>query len=260
MEHFGKPLAKAGLLLIFTLVLGGCKGSKPLVVGEVDPGLSARQLIGNHYGNESDFRTLSGRIKIDYSTGGDSQGFNVSLRMEKDKVIWISGPLGVVKAMIGPDRVTFYNKLQNEYFDGDFSYLSQLLGFPLDFDKVQNLLLGQAMLDLREERYRTQISGNTYELVPKNPGDLLKKLFLLEPKNFRIAAQQIAQPYAQRQLRASYTYQDILGRSLPEHIRIVAEDKGEVNHISLDFRNLELNRSLNFPYEIPKGYDRITLK
>jgi len=260
MEHLGRPLAKMALLLIFTLLVGACKGTKSLGGGEVDPGLSARQLIGNHYDNQSDFTTLSGRIKIEYSNGEDSQGFTVSLRLEKDKVIWISGPMGMIKAMISPDRVTFYNKLQNEYFDGDFTYLSQLLGTELDFDKVQNILLGQAMMDLREERYRSQISGNTYELAPRNPGQAIKKLFHLEPRNFRIAAQQISQPLAQRELRAKYTYQDILGKSLPEEIHIVAEDKGEVSIISLGFRNLELNRSLNFPYEIPKGYDKITLK
>lgn len=260
MYLYKKPMTKAVLLLIFTLLLGACKGTKSVVGGEVDPGLSARQLIGNHYDRQSGFKTLSGRIKIDYSNGKDSQGFNVSLRMEKDKVIWISGPLGVIKAMISPDRVTFYNKLQNEYFDGDFSYLSELLGTELDFDKVQNILLGQAMMDLREERYRVDVVGNTYELTPRNPGELFKKLFLLEPRYFRLAAQQISQPLARRELRASYTYQDILGRPLPEEIHIVAEEQGEVNIISLGFRNLELNRPLNFPYEIPKGYDKITLK
>src|SRR5690606_13307517 len=103
MEHLGRPLAKMALLLIFTLLVGACKGTKSLGGGEVDPGLSARQLIGNPYDNQSDFTTLSGRIKIEYSNGEDSQGFTVSLRLEKDKVIWISGPMGMIKAMISPD-------------------------------------------------------------------------------------------------------------------------------------------------------------
>src|SRR5690606_18588054 len=131
MHHNKNILPKAALLLVLTLLFGACRGTRTVVGGEVDPGLSARQLIGKHYANQGDFKTLSGRIKIDYTQGEDSQGFNVSLRMERDKVIWLSGPLGVVKALIRPDRVSFYNKLQNEYFEGDFSYLSQLLGTEL---------------------------------------------------------------------------------------------------------------------------------
>ena len=32
-----------------------------------------------------------------------------------------------------------YNKLDNTYFDGDYGYLSDMLGTELDFKKLQNL-------------------------------------------------------------------------------------------------------------------------
>ncbi|MEX0314682.1 MAG: DUF4292 domain-containing protein, partial [Allomuricauda sp.] len=144
---------RPSFLLLVLLIFGACKSTKSITGGEIDSRLSAKRIIENHYSNQTDFKTLSGRVKIDYSNGKSEQGVNVSLRMEKDKVIWISAPLGVVKAHITPKRVSFYNKLQNEYFDGDFSYLSELLGTELDFDKVQSLLLGDAILDLRDEKY-----------------------------------------------------------------------------------------------------------
>ena len=117
---------------------------------QLNENLSAKAIIRTHYENALDFKTLSGKMRIDYSDGEDSQGVAVSLRMEKDKAIWISAPFGVVKAYITPGRVTFYNKLQNEYFDGDFAYLSKYVGVELDFEQVQNLLLGQALLDLKD--------------------------------------------------------------------------------------------------------------
>ncbi len=259
MDHY-RNIVRAATLMVFILLLGACRSNRAVVGEEVDHGMSVRQLIGKHYATQPDFKTLSARVKIDYSNGDKSQGFNVSLRMEKDKIIWISGPLGVVKAQITPDRVSFYNKLQNEYFDGDFGYLSELLGTELDFDKVQNILLGNAMMDLRKERYQLEHQGNRYELRPKNELPLLKTLFTVEPKYYKIDTQIIAQPLDQRQLIASYTYQYIVGSALPEEILIVAGDQGETSRIQLEFRNLELNRTLNFPYQIPKGYDKITLK
>ena len=246
------------IALLFTL--GACKSTKSVTGGEVDSKLSAKNIINAHYSNQSKFKTLRGRVKIDYANGDDSQGVNVSLRMEKDKVIWMSAPLGVVKVHITPNKVSFYNKLQNEYFDGDFSYLSELLGTELDFEKVQNLLLGNAVLDLRKEKFNTEVYNGNYQLKPKKAQELFKILFQLEPKNFKIASQEISQPEKARQLQARYTYQDISGNVLPEDVKITAEEAGGLTTIDLNFRNLELNKSISFPYEVPRGYNKITLK
>ena len=260
MLQLGTHIKRLSLPMALLLLLGACKSTKTVTGGEVDSRLSTKSIIENHYNNQSNFRTLSGRVKIDYSNGKDNQGVNVSLRMEKDKVIWMSAPLGVVKAHITPERVSFYNKLQNEYFDGDFSYLSHLLGTELDFEKVQNLLLGNAVLDLRKEKYTSNIAEGNYQLKPKKAMELFKILFQLEPKNFKVATQEISQPENNRQLQAKYTYQIISGNILPDEIKIVASDQGDKTTIDLSFRNVELNKSLNFPYKIPDGYDKITLK
>ena len=83
---------------------------------------------------------MAARVKIDYVEGENSKSTTVSFRMEKDKTIWMS-KLGFIKAMITPDRVSFYNKLDNTYFDGDYALISDILGTDLDFNKVQNLIL-----------------------------------------------------------------------------------------------------------------------
>ncbi|MGW9684651.1 DUF4292 domain-containing protein [Flagellimonas sp. 2504JD1-5] len=259
-EHRFHKITKPAFLLLVLLVFGACKSTKSITGGEIDSRLSAKRIIENHYNNQTDFKTLSGRVKIDYSDGKSNQGVSVSLRMEKDRVIWLSAPLGVVKAHITPERVSFYNKLQNEYFDGDFGYLSELLGTELDFEKVQSLLLGNAILDLRDEKYTSEIDQGNYQLKPKKAQELFKILFQLEPKNFKIAAQEIAQPQENRRLRAKYTYQDISGEAVPNEIHIVALENMDRTTIGLSFKHMELNRTLNFPYKIPKGFDEIILK
>ena len=105
-------------------------------------------------------------MKIEYIEKDRSEGTTVSLRIEKDKTIWMS-KLGLVKALITPTRVAFYNKLDNTYFDGDFSYLNKLLGTELNFEMVQNLLLGQAVFDLNKEPYYASSVANKYQLKPE---------------------------------------------------------------------------------------------
>ncbi|WP_149304404.1 DUF4292 domain-containing protein [Pareuzebyella sediminis] len=246
---------------VFATLVLSCKSTNVLSDGTANAKLSAKMVIKEHYDKAIDFKTLSGKVRIDYSDGEASQGVSVSLRMEKDKAIWMSAPLGMVKAFITPNRVTFYNKLQNEYFDGDFSYLSKYLGTELNFEQVQSLLLGQALFNLKENRYDLAVVNGTYRLKPKRPLELFKVLFDIEPKNFRIASQQLSQPLRKRLLQVNYTdYQKIHKWILPQEITVAAIDGNQRNTIDIEYRNIEFNRPINFPYKIPKGFKEIVLE
>lgn len=248
-------------LVALVICISSCKGAKVVSDGTIDSRLSAKSVIKSHYQNNFDFKTLSGKVKMDYSDGTSSQSFSVSLRMEKDKAIWISAPLGIVKAYITPTRVSFYNKLQNEYFDGDFSYLSTLLGTEIDFKMLQNLLLGQSLLDLRSEKYDLSITDGTYQLKPRIGNDLYKILFRLKPNNYKMAMQQLAQPSQNRLLEISYeNYQKVANEVLPNEVRIKAATQDSDNRVILEYRNMELNKSLSFPYKIPRGFEEIVLE
>lgn len=251
-----KPL----FYMVLALFITSCKSTKVLSDGSIDERLTSKGLIKAHYQETTQFKTLNGRIKIEYSDGESSQGVTVSLRMEKDKAIWMSAPLGIVKVIITPKRVSFYNKLENEYFDGDFSYLSELLGTEVDFSIVQNLLLGQSIVDLRNEKYTLSIVEDNYRLTPKNVGVLYKTLFQIEPKNFKMAMQQLSQPLKKRLLEITYkNYQSIDQEVLPNEIGIIAIQEDAENTITLEYRNMELNRPASFPYKIPKGFKEIVL-
>ena len=252
---------KSALVLLICAFALSCKSKKALAEGSLDEKSSAKSIIKAHYQNQIDFKTLRGKMKIDYSDGEDSQGVSVSFRMEKDNAIWISAPFGMVKAYITPDRVSFYNKLQNEFFDGDFSYLSNILGTELDFDKVQNLLLGQALFDLREDKYDIEVADENYQLTPKESIALFQTLFEIEPKNFKMATQQLSQPLKKRLLEINYKeYQKINKWVLPNTVLITAIEENTKNTINIEYRSIEFDQQLSFPYKIPKGYKEIVLK
>lgn len=260
MKFMKQNSGKRFLLGILVVLLYSCKSTKVVSGGAVDERLSAKAVIRSHYQNETNFKTLNGKVRIGYSDGEDSQNVSVNLRMEKDKAIWMSAPLGIVKAYITPDRVSFYNKLENEYFDGDFSYLSDLLGTVVDFSILQNMLTGQAIIDLRQEKYNIDIAVDSYRLMPKLQGALYKTLFRIEPKNFKMDVQQLSQPLENRLLEIAYeNYQEIGRVVFPNEIKIKAISKENENHIELEFRNIEFNGPVNFPYKIPNGFKEIEL-
>ncbi len=254
-------LKKILSFLVLIIILTSCKTTQVLAEGEVKSNLSAKSIINNHYKSSLVYKTIRGRLKVEFDDGEKSQAFTLSLRMEKDKIIWLSAPLSIVKVLISPNRVTFYNKLDNTFFDGDFSYLSKLLGAELDFEKVQNLLLGQAIFDLKRDAYFASISDNNYLLKPKKDIDLFKKLFLIEPGNFKMSLQQLSQPNNGRLLNINYkTYQNIEHKTFPDKLIIEAEELGKKTLIAIAYKNIEFNQKVTFPYTIPNGYKEIVLE
>ena len=94
-------------MLLLTLVLGSCGSARVASEGAIDKRLTVKTVIGKHISGSANFRTLTGRLGIDYADGENSQSVTVTLRMKRDEVIWLSAPLGVIKVYITPKRVSF---------------------------------------------------------------------------------------------------------------------------------------------------------
>ena len=179
--------------------------------------------------------------------------------MEKDKTIWIS-KLGIVKALVTPTRVAFYNKLDGTYFDGDFSYLSKLLGTELDFEKVQNILLGETIYKVDDKTYDISTHEKSYVLQPKEQRELFEIFFLINPLHFKADSQQITQIKKQRILEIDYlTYQKVDKQTLPENIKVIAVEGESEMKIYLELKNVKLDQKISFPFVIPSGYEEIKL-
>lgn len=250
-----------GLIMLCTFIIS-C-GSRRASKGIATKNAEAANIIEQHYNNETTFETLTGRLRTVYQDEEKTQSVNLSFRMEKDKAIWLSATvLGfpVARAYITPTSVSYYEKVGQTYFDGDFSLLSDILGTPLDFEKLQNLLMGQAIYDLREEEFDFSETARGYQFMPSKEGEI-KKMFLLNTKNLKAEAQQLAQENENRSVTVTYSgYQEISGKIFPQDIKIVANEGSKSTNIDLTYRSLEVNSDVSFPFEIPSGYEEISLE
>ncbi|WP_281847404.1 DUF4292 domain-containing protein [Olleya namhaensis] len=250
------------VILLIAVIFTGCKGVKTVVSnGEINTKLTAKQLIKNSTKAGVDFTTLLARLKIEVIQKGKSQNHTVSLKIEKDKKILItSTPVSIVRALITPTRVAFYNKWDNTYFDGDFAYLSDLLGTDLDFDKVQNMLLGQSLFDLNDDKYDLSANDKSYILQPKKQRELFELFLFVNPSHFKMDSQEISQPQEKRILHIDYlTYQEVDKKTIPEQTKILAIEDQEQLEINLELKSVKLNEKIRFPFTIPSGYKKIEL-
>ncbi|WP_027138153.1 DUF4292 domain-containing protein [Gaetbulibacter saemankumensis] len=248
------------ILTVMAIVVFNCKSTKNLSTGNANFNLSTKQLIKENTKQKPEFKTLQSKLRISFTKDGSSQTHSVSFRAEKDKAIWMSATFSVVKALITPEEVSFYNKLDNTYFKGDYSYLSNLLGTELDFDKVQNLLYGEALYSLKEGSYKASVNEEVYILEPRRQNDLFEIFYLLDPVHFKLKSQQISQPSEYRHLQIDYTsFQEVQKEKIPERIRVIAVEANDEVIIDLEFKNVMLNHNVRFPFKIPSGFKAIEL-
>ena len=250
-------------ILVLSIFLTSCKPKKAVTNTSV-MSMPTKKIIKNHYNNSFGKKTIKAKLKAKYQDKNTSQSLTIKLRMEKDKSIWMSGAyLGfpVAKVLITPNRVTYYEKVKKTYFDGDFRLLSDFLGTEVDFEKLQNLLIGQTILNLKNQRYTSTTEGASYLIEPKRQEELFDILFWLNPSTFKVNRQEVRQPIAQKRLTVSYDeYQKVANEIFPKKINLVAINKAKKTLLELEYRTVIFNEKVTFPFKIPTGYKEIKLK
>jgi len=251
-------------ILLMFLLITSCGSGKKAVGSEIaNKSLSLKDIIINHDKALPEFSTIAARMQVRYESVTDSQSLTVSLRMQKNQKIWIKASLlgiTLAKIYITPESVSYYETISSTYFEGDYSLLSDWLGIDIDFEKAQGILLGQSIFDLDNE-YVLSIEANKYMLQPKTQSYNFIYSLLVNPDNFKIATESLTQEKDGRIFSINYgAYQNFEGEYFPSYFRINATQKEERTQIIVNYKKIDFNVSIRFPYTIPKGYEEMQLK
>ena len=241
-----------------------CKSKKALISeGVATEKINATEIIKNHYNNKNDFKTLYIKASARYEDLKNASSVTADIRIQRNEKILISIRfLGITmaKALITPNEVNYYEKLNGTYFKGDYELLSQFIGTELDYNKVENLLIGEAIDDLNKEKFVAIIVDKLYKLNNVNTKEI-DKTFYFESDNFLVKKEEIIQANKNRKVTIEYpNYQKNGNYMLPAAIEINAtHDKGKTA-ISIEYNTINLNDELSFPYSVPDSYERIYIK
>jgi len=254
-------------IILLSVFVISCKSKAVAVqnsneIKEISP-KEEKKVIENHYNNKLDFSTLYIKASARYVDEKQSQNVTAEIKIEKDKQILVSVRfLGITmaKALITPTAVSYYEKINSTYYDGDFTTLSKWLGTELDYSKVQNLLIGEALDDLRKGKYTQTIVENLFRLEDEKEA-AIKKTFFLDPEKYLVQKEEISQPAENRMLEIVYSDSKVFNQgTLPTGIEINAiQPKGKTN-INLNYNTISFNEELSFPYSVPSGYKKVIIK
>lgn len=252
---------KISCILSLALLLGACRSAGTATTVNRLNKISKETLINNLVSAQTQFSTFETRIKVRYEDSKRLQNLTVTLRIQKDSLIWMNASflgISMARARITPGKVQYYEKLDKTYFEGDFNILSRWLGTELNFYQLQNLLLAEPVVALAETTFDTRTEKNFYRIDTKDSAENILVMLLLRPDNFKTASQQIIRRDQGQMVIAKYDdFQEVSGVIFPETLLITATDSEEKISINLQYDRPEINHRLNLPFNIPLGYTQL---
>ena len=252
---------KIGFIL-FIIFITACKS--PAVFPSKNPikYLPVKDLTKAISKNRVDFKKFRSRVKTTYDDGKRSQQVIVNIRMEKDKAIWISANMlvPIAKILITPIKVSFFEKFQKTFFEGDFTFINNQFNTNFDFEDIQNLLIGLPLAELNRGKWETISHPKYYILTPKSSKMPLRPTFFYDPSDFSLREQRFLVSGTMQSLTIKYiNYQRLEGEFLPREIEISLFDGLDLKRITLEYTRVDFPDQLSLPFKIPEGYKPIDL-
>lgn len=260
-----------GLLLIATLAsCGSSKKAKRLTAptdqmeysGQIASGDTLKfieQLRTKVKESDPDFETFNAKAKVSFTDKDDkTTDVNVIIRIQKDKVIWVSvnALLGIeaARVLITPDSVKLINKIDKKIVEHSVSYLQELVNLPLDFYALQDLLLGNPLYLKEGVAYQ---NGNDL-LTVLSVNDKIKSTLQFEAKKYIFLNAVLSEldPTSNRVstiVNSEHERKNKRWFPLLRNIRVEGNPKAS---IVIQFRQYEFNETVNFPFNYPKDYSK----
>ncbi|WP_333693429.1 DUF4292 domain-containing protein [Flavobacterium sp.] len=254
-------MKKLFLLIVGLVLLQSCRTQKGIAEGKATEQVAVQKIIDQHYALKTNFETVYIRANTKYKDNNQSLGFTTEIKIKRNEIILVSVRflgMTMAKGLLTPDSVQYYEKNGGTYFEGNYGTLSNWLGTDLDFFKVQNMLIGQAMDNLRDKKYISSIENNQFKLSETGT---TAKSFYFEAENFLIKRQEIEQFDKNRKLKVTYpNYKSYKESVLPLTVLIEAMQEDQRNTITLDYNTVTFNEALSFPYKVPEGFTLKTIE
>jgi len=212
--------------------------------------------------NQLRYQRFRSRVKTTYDDGKRKQQIIINLRMEKSKSIWMSANMivPIAKLLVTPEKVSFYEKFQKTYFEGDVSFINQKLDSRFEFSDLQNLLMGLPLTDINRGRWETISHPKYYILTPKSQKLRFRPTFFFDPNSFLLLEQRFMIPGTKNNLTIKYlNHQKLNGEFVPGEVQISLFDGKDLKRINMEYTRADFPDRLSTPFDIPSGYEPIEM-
>lgn len=214
---------------------------------------------------ETHFEYLTAKSKVSFkSKTQDIDNANVSIRMKKDSIIWLSivaGPIEVVRGLIRPDSIQIIDRYHKEYYQYTFAELSQRFNFNINFDLLQAVLVGNMPIPKKiNQRFKKE---SDYFMLKQDEGKIVVENYIGE-QNRRLKKLLVTEQPTKNTLNLDYEDFTELNNFLFPYTSLIQldyESKEDKNRYQTVFRirhqKVEIkDEPLTFPFSIPARFQK----
>lgn len=240
------------------LLAAGCKSGYTALKTEVGREASPEEIFDRITNEASSSDGFRGRIRARLEQANTKKEVTLSVRYAKDEGLLFSAPLGVAKALVTPDKFSYYNKLNRTYFEGAMNEIDTLLPIQLSFERLERLLnaemvfneeaVGAMKSTKRLKRNKNQATYASAFNSSELGNGIYEVVAQLNP--LRIVSQKLTSDKFNTPVTILYFYP--AQGELPSEIIISAADK----KLQLFLSGFEYQKGLPLPFQIPSGYRR----
>lgn len=288
--HFSKSSAAIFLsvALIFGLLIS-CRTTEKIPVTKLRP-MNSIRLYKKAEENTFDYHHFNiKKINIQYEKGETKTSFRASFLAVKDSSIIISITklnILLVRVMLTPDSVFYVNYFNKTYYSGDYTPVSKLLNFNLNFNTVQAIAAANIFLLFENEKelreFDTWVENGMYVLQSEDVRKLsrmedkgktqrverfLKRIgedirviqtFYFDPDLFTIRKLVMADQTNQQKASLEFNdYEQIGDKYFPSSVNMLFLSNNETLTLSTKMSGFSTETGEFIPLRIPDKYQRI---
>jgi hypothetical protein len=160
----------------------------------------------------------------------------------------------MAKILATPTSVSYYEKINGTYFEGDFQLISKWLGADLNFALLQNMIVGDALADLNTEKF-TIVSEDQKTILNFDDTNGLTKSIGMNVDKCLVETTSITEVATQKTMQLQYSNPQLfMNYAIPTTLEITALQNGKMAKIDLKYENIDIDTNISFPYAVPNGY------
>lgn len=227
---------------------------------------ASAKIIQQTLSKKSSFKDLTIKAKV-IADLGDA---NATIAVKNGQKIWVNatkfGFTGA-RSLITPDGFAAYEKIGGTYYEGDFTIANKLLKVDfIDYQKLQNLMLGKVFVDLNPTDYTASFANNQYTItynknqaIVASPteGEYIQTYIF--DNGFRLIEAHLKDP--KRKMEVDLTYNNWVkagAEEFPKNVKIIIKDK-KTRQVELEYNSFTFQET-NTPFSIPDGYKKKDIK
>jgi len=242
------------LLLVFAVIISACSRKTAPVTGSTPKSTLNIE--------EIDFEYFHGKARMILRDANKEREVKANIRVRKDSVIWMTfSVVGVQggKALINKDSITIVSTMDKEYYVFDYRELSKRFNLDINYQVIQAAMLGNPILP-RKESDEVQQESSMF-LLKQQVSDVAV-INYVNAASQKIEKVEMKEGNSTNSLVINYSnFQPVGNKVFPYNGTINLFYKavaGLLNTtIIFEYNKAEVgNRELNFPFNIPKRYDR----